>query len=57
MVNMDTKQYLKPEEREALGMKRDRERGGAIGEISWYVTTEDGREVLKVYRGSREIGL
>gem|GEM_PF-5378512 len=54
---MDTKQYLKPEEREALGMKRDRERGGAIGEISWYVTTEDGREVLKVYRGSREIGL
>ncbi len=50
-----TKQYLKPEEEDALRIKHDRSRGGMIGSISWYVTTENGREVLKMYNRKGEI--
>lgn len=59
MVNMERelRTYMKPEEEEALRMKKDRSRGGAMGGITWYVTTEDGREVLRIYNGKGEIEL
>lgn len=58
-METDMKNYRKPEEVEALLSKRrrDSERGGMIGGISWYVTTEDGREVLRMYNGKGEIKL
>jgi hypothetical protein len=56
-MERELRTYMKPEEEEALRMKKDRSRGGAMGGITWYVTTEDGREVLRIYNGKGEIEL